>query len=621
MKLRMPEMPPATLLSTLDGYNLLPAIVFMPTRRRCDQAASEAALARRDPNESRREARRDFMRGFVEQNPEVRGHRHWDTIIRGGVASHHAGHIPAWKLVIEKLMSAGLLDAIFATATVAAGVDFPARSVVLTGADARTGSGWRPLSASELQQMTGRAGRRGRDNVGFVVAAPGLHQDPARIAQLLKASPDPLTSQFRATYTTLLNLLDAYGTFGGVREIAERSFAYRDYARQLSQLEKTRQQSEETISTRLKESGCDLPVTVVLGLERLIGARARLQEAKPQTRAEVFHRWLNEVVKPGRIVGVGRASRRLVMVTEKRDGSVRGFREDGSSASFPQERIGRVYSPVYRLRDEEIERAFDEIRRRGRELVLPEPRLRDVFEEETDALKVLDDTIDNLLPPHIRGENRDRCTQLLWELHETAEDYERSSRRIDSLREEVWQPFEQRAKVLAVFGYLDYDAEKVTERGRWLADLHIDRPLLVGEALENGLFNLLAPKQLAGIMAALTADEDRDYGELELDDDIVTSLSRFEDIGFKVSAEEWKHGVEPAPDLNFSAAGAAVHWAGGAEWSSIVRETRAEEGDLFRMFSRTGEALLQVAGLRRSHPHAAEMAAAVAETVLRDPIR
>ena len=621
MKLRMPEMPPATLLSTLDGYNLLPAIVFMPTRRRCDQAASEAALARRDPNESRREARRDFMRSFVEQNPEVRGHRHWDTIIRGGVASHHAGHIPAWKLVIEKLMSAGLLDAIFATATVAAGVDFPARSVVLTGADARTGSGWRPLSASELQQMTGRAGRRGRDNVGFVVAAPGLHQDPARIAQLLKAAPDALTSQFRATYTTLLNLLDAYGTFAGVREIAERSFAYRDYARQMSLFEKTRRQSEETISTRLNEAGCDLPITAVLGLERLIGARARLQEAKPQTRAEVFHRWLNEVVKPGRIVGVGRASRRLVMVTEKRDGSVRGFREDGSSASFPQERIGRVYSPVYRLRDDDIKSGFEEVRQRGRELVLPEPRLRDAFEEETEALKVLDDAIEKLLPAHLRGEDRERCTQLLWDLHATAEDYERASRRIGLLREEVWQPFEQRAKVLAVFGYLDYEAEKVTERGRWLADLHIDRPLLVGEALENGLFNSLAPKQLAGIMAALTADEDRDYGELELDDDIVTSLSRFEDVGFKVSAEEWKHGVEPSPDLNFSAAGAAVHWANGAEWSAIVRETRAEEGDLFRMFSRTGEALLQIAGLHRTHPQAAQMAADVAEVVLREPIR
>src|SRR4029079_15070061 len=584
MKLRMPEMPSGTLLSALHSYNLLPGIVFMPTRRRCDQAASEAALARRDPNESRREARLEFMRSFVQENPEVRGHRHWDAITKGGVASHHAGHIPGWKLVIEKLMSAGLLDAIFATATVAAGVDFPARSVVLTGADKRTGSGWRMLSAYEMQQMTGRAGRRGRDNVGFVIAAPGLHQDPQLIAQLLKAPPDPLVSQFRATYTTLLNLLDAYGSFTSVREIAERSFAYRDFARQMAQLERSRTESEEKIHNALKEADCDIPTSAVLGLERLIGARARLQAAKPQTRAEVVHRWLNEVVKPGRVVGIGRSGRRLVIVTEKRDGNVRGFREDGRHASFPQERIGRVYAPVFRLKEEEIERAFDEIRKSGRDLTLPEPRLRDADAEETDALKIIHDSIENLLP---QNSNQQHCTDVVWQLHTTAEDYERASRRIEALREEVWLPFEQRAKVLAIFGYLDYEAENVTDRGRWLADLHIDRPLLVGEALENRLFNSLAPKQLAGIMAALTAAEDRDYGELELDDDVVTSLSRFEDIGFKVSAEEWNHGFDPAPELNFSAAGAAVRWAAGTDWSQIVRETRAEEGDLFRMFSRT----------------------------------
>ena len=144
------------------------------------------------------------MSDFVQQHPEVRGHRHWDTILRGAVASHHAGHIPAWKLVIEKLMSAGLLDAIFATATVAAGVDFPARTVVLSGADQRTGSGWRQLTASELQQMTGRAGRRGKDNVGFIVAAPGPHQDPDAYCAscsshhpiLWSASFAPLTRHF-----------------------------------------------------------------------------------------------------------------------------------------------------------------------------------------------------------------------------------------------------------------------------------------------------------------------------------------------------------------------------------------------------------------------------------------
>src|SRR5204863_9351325 len=111
MKLRMPEMPPSTLLTALGSYNLLPAIVFLPTRRRCDEAASEAALSRRGSADDRRDARRDFMRSFVEHHPDIRNHRHWDTIVRGGIASHHAGHMPAWKLVIEKMMSAGLLDA------------------------------------------------------------------------------------------------------------------------------------------------------------------------------------------------------------------------------------------------------------------------------------------------------------------------------------------------------------------------------------------------------------------------------------------------------------------------------------------------------------------------------
>ena len=617
----MPEMPPATLLAALGSYNLLPAIVFMPTRRRCDQAASETASLRRDANEERREARRDFMRTAVYQHPEIRGHRHWDTIIRGGVASHHAGHIPAWKMIIEKLMSAGLLDAIFATATVAAGVDFPARTVVLTVADARTGSGWRQLSASELQQMTGRAGRRGRDNVGFVIVAPGLHQDPQRIAELLKAQPDPLVSQFRATYTTLLNLLDAYGNFAQVREIAERSFAHREAALQIAQLEKAQTESKQQIELKLKAAGCELRLATVVGFERLVSARARLHESKPQTRAEVFHRWLDEVVQPGRVVGIGRSGRRLVLITEKRAGNVRGIREDGRSASFALERIGRVYLPSYRLQDDFIEEAFADVRQRSKELLIPEPRLRNAQGEEGDAISALDDRIEAILPTVLDAEAKLRCTQGLWSTLLDAEELERATRRIERLREEVWEPFHQRARVLAAFGYLDFDAEKITERGRWLADLHIDRPLLVGEALEAGLFNALEFYRLAGVMAALTADGERDYGQLELEDALVNALAQFEDIGFKVSTEEWKLGIEPAPELNFSAAAAAARWATGTEWSALVRETGAEEGDLFRMLSRTGEALLQVAGLRKAHTEAARLAAVAADAVLREPVR
>src|SRR4029434_4317911 len=393
MKLRMPEMPSATLLAALDGYNLLPAIVFLPTRRRCDQAASEAALSRRDPNDSRRDARRDFMRSFVEEHPEVRDHRHWDTIVRGGVASHHAGHMPAWKLVIEKMMSAGLLDAIFATATVAAGVDFPARTVVLTCADRRSPSGWQSLSASELQQMTGRAGRRGKDRVGFIVAAPGPHQNPQSIVNLLNAPPDDLESQFRATYTSLLNLLDAFGSFAQVRAIAERSFAYRKLLPRIRQLGKAREESEDRIRAQLDHSALD--ISAVLGFERLASSRTRLIEGAPHTRREMRQRWLNKVAQPGRVIAVGRSGRRLALITARGHDGVTAIREDGRHASFPLQRIGRVFAPIFSTRPEKLDESFDKIHGGANELALVEPRLRDAQSGEAESLKLINDLLDS----------------------------------------------------------------------------------------------------------------------------------------------------------------------------------------------------------------------------------
>ena len=614
MKLRMPEMPPATLIATLGGYNLLPAIVFLPTRRRCDEAASEAALSRRSAKDERREVRRDFMRSFVEHHPEIRNHRHWDTIVRGGIASHHAGHMPAWKLVIEKLMSAGLLDAIFATATVAAGVDFPARSVVVTVADRRGNRGWESLTASELQQMTGRAGRRGKDRVGFIIAAPGPHQNPRKIAELLGAPPDDLDSQFRATYTSLLNLLDAFKSFAQVRAIAERSFAYRNLLPRIHQLEKQRTAGETRIRERFESASVNLSVSSALALERLASARARLIEGTPQTRRELRQRWLSKVAIAGRVVAVGRSGRRLALITARGNDGATAVREDGRVMSFPLVRIGRVFAPTFSIRSDRIDQAFDEIHRRGNELVLSEPRLREAQNSEDDAINLINDLIDSL---SLNGEELD----LLWSLQTEAAAIDRADRQIESLRREIWEPFNRCAHVLDRFGYLDFSAERVTDRGKWLADLRVDRPLLVGEALQRNLFDSLEVAQTAALIAALVADEDRDYGELELDDAIVSLLVRFEEVSFEVSTEEWNQGIEAAPEINFSAAAATAQWAGGALWPTLVHDTRAEEGDLVRLLSRTGEALLQIAGLRQTHPHAANLAAQAAEIVLREPVR
>ncbi|MER3429031.1 MAG: hypothetical protein C4334_13265 [Pyrinomonas sp.] len=611
----LPEMPPAKLLDALSEYDLLPAIIFLPTRRRCDEAAAEAAALRRNADGARKAARRSFLREFADAHPEIRHHKHWEMVVRGGVAAHHAGHLPAWKLVVERMMGAGLLDAIFATATVAAGVDFPARTVVLTCTDMRTGNGWRPLTASEFQQMAGRAGRRGKDKVGFIVAAPGPHQNPQRVVHLLGAPPDPLESQFRATYTTLLNLLDAYGNFAQVREIVERSFAYRDLSERIASFERERRRVEARLSERLAAAGCQVGIERARALERLASARAHLIEDRARTRAERNIAWLDEVVVPGRLVKVGRGKDALVFVTERRGTNLVGVREDGRRIVLGLGRVRRVYSRIYGLRDKARETAFAEVRA-GLVPVLDEPRTAEARAEIEDAVAIFDDLIERLTGPA-----NEPCAQALWESIEEAETLERLERRIESLRAETWHPFEQRARVLAHFGYLDLAAERVTERGRWLADLRLDRPLLVGEALERGLLARLEVPLVAGVMAALAADEERNYGELPLDDRLVIALAEFERIAYEVASVEWREDLEPSSEINFSAAAAAARWAQGVAWSDLVRETKAEEGDLFRLFSRTGESLMQIAALRGAHGTAARRAAKAAEAILREPVR
>jgi superfamily II RNA helicase len=524
--------------------------------------------------------------------------------------------MPAWKLVIEKMMSAGFLDAIFATATVAAGVDFPARTVVVTCADRRSANGWQSLTASELQQMTGRAGRRGKDRVGFVIAAPGPHQNPQRIAELLSAPPNDLESQFRATYTSLLNLLDAFGNFAQVQAIAEKSFAFRNLLPEIHKLETMRDENEKRIREQLELASIHMPVSAVRAIERMASARSRLLESAPQTSREARLRWLQKTIQPGRVAAIGRSGKRLVLVTARSKDGVTAVREDGRWASFPLERVGRVFAPVFSTQPEKVDDAFAEIHQRGNQLALPEPRLRDAQTKEADSIKLINDLIDSLA-----GSSSQRKSETLWSLQAEAAVIERAERQIGRLRAEVWEPFERCARVLDRFGYLDIGIEQVTDRGRWLADLRVDRPLLVGEALQRGLFASLDATRAAALIAALAADEDRDYGELELNDTIVSLLVKFEEIAFEVSTEEWKQGIEAAPEINFSAAAAVAHWAGGADWPTLVHDTRAEEGDLVRLLSRTGEALLQIAGLRENHPSAANTARTAAEIVLREPVR
>lgn len=618
---RPSEILPHKLITALRNYNLLPAIVFLPTRRKCDEAASEVAADRSQKTDpARQQLRQDIFDEFVADNPEIRRHKHRKIIVSAGIAAHHAGHIPAWKLLIEKMMSRGLLNAIFATSTVAAGVDFPARTVVITNADTRGNDGWRSLAASELQQMTGRAGRRGKDNVGFAILAPGQFQNPKKIAELLKAPPDPLQSKFRATYTSLLNLLDAFGSFERVREIAEKSFAFRDTARQIDKLRRTRETRLASIEKKLAESGHKFSIDDVRGFERLLSARTRLQEQLPATRAELRHAWLKENVTKGRIVTQGKSSRRFFLVLNAYGDNISAMRDDGQGTSFALNRVNRVYEKKYGHHDQAAEQAFVDVYG-GKNPPLAEPRISQKNVDNDVAAAVFDTAIENLLPAGIEEGQKQKAREFLWETWKDAEIVQNLSRDISALKDDIWLPFEQKARALDHFGYLDFQKEQVTASGEWLANLRVDRPLLVGEALRQGVFNELDIKEMAGVMASVASDADRNYGELYLSDKLLDVLAEFERVIYDVSEVEWKHGIEPTEEINFSAAAAAERWAGGMAWDDLVSRTKAEEGDLVRLLSRTGEALFQVAHLDESNPKAAALARDAAEIILREPVR
>ena len=621
MNARPPEIPPHKLISALRGYDLLPAIIFLPTRRKCDEAASEVAGDKSQKTDPEKQKRREqIFLEFAASNPEISRHKHQKILVNSGIASHHAGHIPAWKLLVEKMMSGGLLNAIFATSTVAAGVDFPARTVVVANADTRGNDGWRPLQASELQQMTGRAGRRGKDNVGFVVLVPGQFQNAKKIAELLRSKPDPLESRFRATYTSLLNLLDAFGSFEHVRSIAQKSFAYQATARQIDKLQRLLDERRTRLNGRLADNEFGLTEAHIRGFERLISAKNRVEERLPVTRAELRQNWLRENVQSGRIVTQGRSGKRLFLVFNVYGDNVSAMRDDGEGTTFALSRVNRVHKNVYSTRSKHIEQAFFDTFE-GKNKPLEEPKLSFQKQGSDEASELIAKLVTELSDTAASA-SRAGLDRMLWESYEDAQAIERYSRDIDFLFGEIWQPFERRARVLDHFGYLDFMSEKVTQSGKWLADVRVDRPLLVGEALRLGVFNDVTSPTAAGLMAALAADYDRNYGELYLSDELLDVISRLEEIIFDVSNAEWKAGIEPAEEINLSAAAAAEKWAGGMSWDQLVRKTGAEEGDLFRLLARTGEALLQVANLRdASNAEAAAVARATAEAILRPPVR
>jgi len=241
------------ILEALDRFNLLPAIFFLKSRAECNNALRVCSRRAVSPKKAQSIAQR-LEELFVDY-PFLAKHPHLTYVQSSALGAHHGGQLPHWKIVVEKLMNEGYLDAIFSTSTVAAGVNFPARTVVLVQSDRFNGKGFVSLSATDLHQATGRAGRRGKDKIGFAVMVHGPFQDPHLLDELFSNRPDPIDSQIKINFSMVLNLLLGHSP-DEVHKLLDVSFATYQKIDSLQGLEDQREKALVKLSGKLEGCRC-----------------------------------------------------------------------------------------------------------------------------------------------------------------------------------------------------------------------------------------------------------------------------------------------------------------------------------------------------------------------------
>ena len=244
-------------INVLHKKEMLPAIFFTFSRKKCDENMEKCSNLNLITNEEAKLIR-DEINEFLKDHTYLENNKNLEYLYNG-IASHHAGLLPAWKLLVERLFQKGLIKVVFATETLAAGINMPARTTVISAISKRTDSGHRMLTANEFLQMSGRAGRRGMDKIGYVVIMGTQFQSPDEVASLVKSSSNPLESRFSPSYSMVLNLLQNL-ELEQAKELILKSFGYFSSNDRLKPIIMQQLSCEQTLA-KLKNEKCPFGLT------------------------------------------------------------------------------------------------------------------------------------------------------------------------------------------------------------------------------------------------------------------------------------------------------------------------------------------------------------------------
>ncbi|WP_033441470.1 DEAD/DEAH box helicase [Saccharothrix sp. NRRL B-16314] len=585
------------IVQRLDGAGLLPAIDFVFSRAGCDAAVLQCVRAglrlnSNDEVEQIREVIEEKTKDLPQGDLMVLGYWEWREALERGIASHHAGLLPAFKETVEELFVRGLVKVVFATETLALGINMPARTVVLEKLVKYNGEAHVDLTPGEYTQLTGRAGRRGIDVEGHAVVVwqPGV--DPKAVGGLASTRTYPLRSSFRPGYNMAVNLVNQLGA-AAARDILEQSFAQFQADRSVVGLARRIDRNREALEGYAEAMTCHLgDFSEYASLRRRVAERekALARQNTSAKRAEAAQSL--ERLRKGDVIAVpsGRRSGLAVVIDPGLEplGEARPFvvTEDRwagrlSSADFPMpvEVLGKMRLP------KQVDTRSPKSRRdlaaslRATGIVAPAMRKRRSTADDDAELA----TLRRALRAHPCHGCEKREDHARWgeRYHRLLAETEQVERKVAATTHSLAREFDRIRGLLRERGYLHADengpGEEVTEHGKRLTRLYSESDLLAAECLRHGVWRDLDPAELAAVVSALVYEARRD-GPLEARlppgkvGDALTATAR---LWAELEDDERRHRLDRTrqPDPGF--AWAVYRWARGESLEKVL--SAAEE--------------------------------------------
>ncbi len=582
-------------IEILDREGLLPAITFIFSRAGCDAAVEQCLraglrLAAPDEQARIRAHARERTADLSDSDLRVLGYWEWLDGLERGIAAHHAGLLPRFKEITEELFAEGLVKAVFATETLALGINMPARSVVLERLVKYNGETHVELTAGEYTQLTGRAGRRGIDVEGHAVVLWTAGFDPEQVAGLASTRTYPLRSSFRPSYNMAVNLVATMGR-ENARVLLESSFAQFQADRAVVGLARQVHRHEEAIAGYEEAMHCDLgSAPEYAQLRRRLSRReaelSRERSAQRRLRADESLRRLRagDVIRvpAGRRAGLavvlsdGAAvadTGRLVVLTADRQ--VKRL----STVDFPtpvealgKVRIGRSFNPRSPQSRRDLASSLRELglghegERRHR-LGADEPAAPD---DEIARLR-------RELREHPVHGCPEREQHMRWAERADRARRENAGRkqRVEGRTNTIARTFDRVCRLLEETGYLtaEVDAPQVTADGRRLARLYGEADLLIAECLRQGTWAELTPPGLAAVASALVYESRPDDHRVPVipgGPEVREALDATTALRRDLKEIEAAHRLDQLPALDGGFAWAAFQYASGAALERVL---------------------------------------------------